>query len=444
MIAAVGISSTLKFRGGAAAIFSCRDHEVILDGPYQTGKTYAKLTKLNAQLIKYPNSQALMVRKTYKSLLSSVVVTFEKKIHGGKIGDERYPIKKFGGERPDFYQYPNGSRLWLGGMDNADKFLSAEFDFIYVNQAEEISLDDWEKLMGRASGRAGNAPYPQIMGDCNPDTPQHWIVNRESITLFKTKHEDNPTLFDDDGKMTEQGKVSMSILDSLTGLRHKRGRLGLWVGAEGQVYEFDPNIHLLTNFEPPKHWRRFRSIDFGYRNAFVCQWWALDNDDRLYLYREIYMTGRLVEDHAITINEYSQGETIYATIADHDAEDAATLARYGIDTIPAFKAVKRGIEAVESRLRVAPDGKPRLFIVADCTIEIDDSLRQFFKPTSTQSEFAGYVWDPRGKEQPIKVGDHGMDAMRYMVAFVDSLVDDTAAGIDEMYDIFEPQVISSW
>jgi predicted transcriptional regulator len=39
-------------------------------------------------------------------------------------------------------------------------------------------------------------------------------------------------------------------------------------------------------------------VDFGYTNPFVMQWWAEDPDGRLYLYREIYRTRRLVEDHA--------------------------------------------------------------------------------------------------------------------------------------------------
>jgi hypothetical protein len=37
----------------------------------------------------------------------------------------------------------------------------------------------------------------------------------------------------------------MAALDAMTGVRYKRGRLGLWVGRAGQVYEFDPAIHLI-------------------------------------------------------------------------------------------------------------------------------------------------------------------------------------------------------
>ena len=59
----------------------------------------------------------------------------------------------------------------------------------------------------------------------------------------------------------------------------------------------------------------------------------------MYLYRELYRTHELVEDMARLITKLSHGEKIEATITDHDAEDRATLERYGIYSIPAFKDV---------------------------------------------------------------------------------------------------------
>ena len=88
-------------------------------------------------------------------------------------------INPYGGDKtPDRYIYPNGSVIWLGGMDNPDKVLSSERDFIYVNQAEELAEGDWETLKTRCNGRAGNAPYAQLSGDCNPGGSKHWIRER--------------------------------------------------------------------------------------------------------------------------------------------------------------------------------------------------------------------------------------------------------------------------
>jgi hypothetical protein len=77
------------------------------------------------------------------------------------------------------------------------------------------------------------------------------------------------------------------------------------------VYEgWDRAVHLIDRFDIPADWRRIRSIDFGYTNPFVCQWWAIDPDGRMYRYREIYRTRRLVSDHAAEIRKLSAGESI--------------------------------------------------------------------------------------------------------------------------------------
>lgn len=411
--------------GAGADLWGYRGQEAMLEGPNETGKTMNCLHLLNTRLSKYPGTMALMVRQTYKSLINSACKTYENKVLTQQPSPSG-PIVPYGGKRPEWYDYPNGSRLVLGGMDNPDKFLSSEFDFIYVNQAEELTLDAWEKLMGRATGRAGNAPYAQIFGDCNPGAPHHWIVERKALKRFKTIHKDNPTLYDPEtGEITEQGQRTIAALKNMSGVRRKRYYEGLWAGAEGQVYEdYDEHLHLIEPFDIPHDWPRWRAIDFGYKNAFVCQWWALDHDDRAYLYREIYMTGRLVEDHAKQINQLSQGEHIRGTITDHDAEGRATLKRYGIKSYKANKDVEAGIQVVQARLKKQGDDNPRLYIFKDCVVDIDPALKQDRKPTCTAEEILGYAY-PEAKEgkpedeKPVKLNDHGVDAMRYLIMHLD-------------------------
>lgn len=415
-----------KCYGQNSDLWRYRGLEVVLSGPFETGKTMTALHKFHLLHCKYPRSQGLMLRKTYKSLMSTAVVTFEKKVLPYPPNDRRCPIHKFGGERPEWYDYPNGSRMKLGGLDNPDWVLSGEYDWIYVNQAEELTLNDWETLTGRVTGRAGNTPYSQIMGDCNPGPPTHWILHRPSLKVFYSRHEDNPTLYNPEtGEITKRGEVTMSVLDALTGVRYKRGRLGIWAAAEGQVYEeYDPAVHLIKRFEIPSTWRRFRVVDFGFTNPFVCLWIAVDHDGRMYVYREIYKTQRIVADHAQEINRLSVGERFEATVADHDAEDRATLERAGIRTVSAWKQISPGIQAVAARLRKAGDGKPRLFYLEDSLVERDPALVEAFKPTSTIDEFPLYVW-PKGpdgksnKEVPVDEHNHGMDCLRYGVMYLD-------------------------
>lgn len=412
-------------RGAACRLWSNRDHEVIIAGPSETGKTLACCHKLDGLLWHFPGSQAVMIRKTLNSLYPTVFQTYKR-----ILGDET-PVVFYGGNKPEWADYPNGSRLYFAGMDNPQKALSSERDFIYVNQAEELVLNDWEVLTTRATGRGGHAPFAQVIGDCNPAQPTHWIKTREGLTLLESRHEDNPTLFDEAGNRTPQGEISLSILDKLTGVRKERLRYGRWVQAEGVVYEeWDRAIHLIDRFDIPQDWPRTWVIDFGYTNPFVWGAWAQDPDGRLYLYRQIYMTQCLVEDHAKQILQVTQGEPKpVKVICDHDAEDRATLDRHlalmhWMMTTPAYKSVSDGIQAVQSRLRPAGDGRPRVYILRDSLVKTDEGLREARKPVCTEDEFEVYSWPKAAdgkpiKEVPVKDNDHGMDMLRYRIADAD-------------------------
>ena len=406
--------------GTACDFFYCKDPEIMLSGPAETGKTITALHKLHLLCCKYKNVHAVMVRKTQKSIYASAVKTFQEKVLGKDT-----PVDPYGGKKPEWFDYPNGSRIVVAGLDNPGKVLSAEYDLAYVNQAEELTANDWETLTTRTTGRAGHMPYAQVMGDCNPGGRTHWILEREkadSLRRFNTRHQDNPVLFNqENGEITEQGKRSLHVLNQLTGLRRARLLEGKWVSAEGQIYtSYNPDVHLINRFDIPADWRRIRVIDFGYTNPFVCGWWAIDGDGRLYLYRQIYMTGRTVSRHAKQIKELSEGERIDSTICDHDAEDRATLLQEGIPNIPAQKDVGVGIQKVEDRLKVQDDGRPRIFILRDSLVETDETLVEKHLPTCAEDEIDGYVWaDKSRKEEPVKENDHGCDMMRYAVMHLD-------------------------
>jgi phage terminase large subunit len=315
----------------------------------------------------------------------------------------------------------------VGGMDKPDKILSTEYDLAYINEATELTLNDWESLSGRM--RNGVMPYQQIMADCNPSTPSHWLYQRVKsglTTIFYSTHKDNPAYWDEKiEQWTAIGKRYLERLGKLTGIRRARFFEGKWVSAEGVIYtDWDPSIHVIDRFDIPKAWDRYWVIDFGYTHPFVWQAWAQDPDGRLYRYREIYMTQRLVEDHAVKIMEITKGEPEpVEIITDHDAEDRATFERKtGKRTMAAKKDVSPGIQATAERMRLAGDGKPRIFFLRDSLVEVDIELSESGLPTCTEDEMDSYVWDTRTtvkKEQPLKENDHGCDTTRYMVARFD-------------------------
>lgn len=425
--------------GTAIEAFRFRGPELLYAGPAGTGKSKCLLEKLHAVALKYPGMRGLIVRKTLASLGSTALVTYEE--HVAKEHLANGEVKWFGGSAKEAacYRYKNGSRIVVGGMDKAMKIMSSEYDIVYAQEATELLESDWEAITTRL--RNGKMPYQQIIADANPDVPTHWLKIRCDIgktSHIRSRHEDNPLLFEQNrdgttGGLTEVGRDYMSKLDALTGVRYMRLRKGIWCAAEGLVYEeFDPELHVHKRIgEPPVSWTRYITVDFGYTNPMVVQFWAEDEDGRLYLYRELYHTKTTVDEMAPKIKQamnLKKAPRPRMIICDHDAEGRAVLEReLGMSTRAAKKSVEDGIQAVKKRMKPSEvDGKPRVFLCQDARITQDKELADRKKPTSTLEEVVGYVWDKGStiaqnagkppKEAPVKEDDHGMDAMRYMIA----------------------------
>jgi PBSX family phage terminase large subunit len=399
------------FRGGARQLWKSKDPEIILSGPADTGKTFGALHKLDALMWKYPGANGAIVRKTNKSLYGSVCVTFQTKVANMKA------INAFGGDKsPERYIYPNGSVLWLGGMDNPDKVLSSERDFIYVNQAEELQEGDWETLKTRCNGRAGNSPYAQLFGDCNPGGSLHWIKERTRrgvLTLLISSHLDNPTIYANDGSILDTGKPRLAALESLTGVRRKRLLEGIWATAEGAVYDmFDPAIHVIQR--DPYEFRTWAlAMDEGYTNPAVILLVGIDADGRWHVAREFYERGKLQRDVVQVACAWGMAE-YQAEIIAVDAAAAGLIADLrdaGLSARASKGRVLDGINNIQARLKVQGDGRPRLTVSPDCVNVIN--------------EFESHVWRP-GKDEPVKENDHSLDALRYL----DDLTSKGSAGID--------------
>jgi PBSX family phage terminase large subunit len=419
---------TLKpFKPHAWQIAPWRDKSatLLLTGSAGGGKSRLAAEKIHAACLKYPGTMALAVRKIRQSMVNSTVLFLERAIIG------KDPHVKHVAQAHRF-EYDNGSILAYGGMMDEEQREAIRsigqdggVDIVWMEEAIQFTEDDYNELTARARGRAMG--WRQIILTTNPGPPSHFIKRRlidggEAATYY-SKAEDNPANPDD----------YVTTLDRMTGVLKKRLRLGQWVQAEGAVYDlWDDALHLIDPFVIPATWRRFRVIDFGFTNPFVCQWWAQDADGRLYLYRQLYMTGRTVHVHKRDINRLSAGENIEATICDTDAEDRATLEETtaeewgeGIATKAAKKDVRPGIDAVTERLKLDGTGKPRLFMMRGSLVETDHGLEEKRKPLCTEDEVASYVWEvvkdgKPVKEEPHKVDDHGMDGMRYCVMYVDN------------------------
>ena len=388
-----------------------RSLTMLLTGSAGGGKSRLAAEKIHGFMLKYPGATGLMLRKA-REYASKSIVPFLLSTVIGKTPGVTY--KKM----DNTFVYGNGSMLYVGGMRDESQREGVRsigpaggLDIAWMEEATQFVEQDYNEVLARMRGRA--ASWQQIILTTNPGAPAHWIKRRlidgGEAHVYYSRATDNP----------HNPPAYLSTLAKLTGVLRLRLGLGKWVQAEGAVYpDFDPALHVLEPFPIPAGWRRFLSIDFGYTNPFVCQWWALDEDDRMYLYRELYMTQRTVRVHAALINALSQGERYDYVVADHDAEDRATLRESGIHTMAAQKEVTVGIQEVAERLKVAGDGRPRLFVLRNALVELDDSLEAAKRPTCTLEEFDSYSWPPSRdgtatKEAPVKDNDHGMDALRY-------------------------------
>jgi len=405
------------FYGGAREFVRYHGTEAIIHGPAETGKTISALWKLHLCALKYPGASIVIARKTQTSVYSTVLRTYTEKVLLGSV--QAWGIKPYGGDKPEWFDYDNGSRIWIAGMDKAGKVLSAEHDLAYVNQAEELTLADWETLTTRTTGRAGHMPYAQTIGDANPSYPAHWMYHRDSLRMFYSKHEENPTLFDQrTGEITEQGKRTLEILEALTGVRKQRLRYGLAAQAEGAIYdEWSEAVHLVyADAAPTQYPRYIAGVDWGYRNAGVLGVFGITGDGTMYLVAQYYHTGKRDDwwlERAKDVRREFGAIEAFAC----DPSEPAYIAKFceaGLNAIPGFNAVIPGITAVKKRL-----AEGRLRVVRDSLRLPDATLIEARKPASVQDEMPAYVWADKTKETPVKEDDHGVDMVRYAVAYAD-------------------------
>lgn len=454
------VTKSYTLRGNSAVAFDALDFAVLYHGPANSSKTLTCCAKLMEYANLYPGFRGLMCRATRAAMTQSVLVTFENKVlpadHPSRGG--------VGREHRTSYQWPNGSEIVIGGMDNPDRVMSTEYDLIYVAEAHEIDEDGYEKLITRLRNKrvrfadiAANRPdlhvptsgralmvvdgrwvpvesefFHQIIADTNPQHPGHWLWRRHlrgDMRGIRALHGDNPSFGPDDQR----------ALDRLTGHRRRRLRDGEWCAAEGMIFtEFDESLHVVGPEQVPRtNWSMF-AIDWGDRAPGVLQVWTFDQEGRAYREVEVYRRSMRQEWWADRVVELHKEYDPVAIVCDTDRGWTIDLLndRLGkrngrVIAVPVQKkkiGQRRGfvldtIDLCAERLQVADDGRPRLFLVRGANRHIDEGLREEGKPWRTEDEIAAFQWRPDDSSRPTReepdplCADHGIAAMRYMAAW---------------------------
>lgn len=367
----------------------CRDRFVLCDGPSGTGKTRAVLEKVLLYAMKYPGVRVLLTRKTRVSMTETVLVTMEE-----FVLPEDSPLRIGGPHRAGRtrYRLANGSELVLCGLDNPDRLMSSDYDMAVIFEATEATLDDWEKINTRL--RHGRGPYHQLVADCNPSAPHHWLkrlANDGTATRFASTHVDNPVVTDE----------YMAALDKLTGHRHARLRRGLWAAAEGLVFP-DLEAAFIEPWSELPDGRFAGGVDFGFNDPFAALGAWLTDEGQLYVYYERYLSRTAMEVHAAALKAVHHGPWF----ADPSRPDSIRdLRKAGLTVRKATNSILAGVDKVSARLAAGT-----LLISTACS-----SLRE-------EGRVYRYPDNPKKGmgEKPVDEFNHAMDALRYMVAGVDA------------------------
>jgi len=375
--------------GAIRELWRCKDKEILVEGPAGTGKTRGILEKLNLACMKYPGIRCLIIRKTKASLAESVLATFENNVLPADSPLLYGPLRA----NKQYYKYPNGSRIVLGGMDKATRIMSTDFDMLAVFEGTEITENDWESLQTRL--RNNKMPYQQGLIDCNPSSPSHWLNQRalnNKITRFSSTHQDNPTLTDE----------YIKTLQSLSGHRYRRLFLGEWSAAEGLVYPGIQNC-FVPHFKPPLG-RLYGAIDWGWQDPFAAlagvYYVTESGEDLLYVYYERYKSKTPLAVHTASLKRvFPEGYGVW--FADpSQPENIRSMRNEDLNIKPARNKILPGIDAVNARIQSG-----RLIISDRCT--------------ALRAEITNLVYKDEQGDKPVDKNNHACDALRYLVLGID-------------------------
>lgn len=282
-----------------------------------------------------------------------------------------------------------------------------------VDEATLVPQEFWVQLLGRMS-----VPGAKLFASTNPGPPMHWLkrdfidrVGKVDIKHWHFTIDDNPSL-------TEKYKAD--IRAEFAGLFYRRFVLGEWCAAENGVYDmFDIERHVVKESSLVTRWPGV-GIDYGTVNPFVGLLVGVGTDGRLHVTSEYRWDSRK-ERRQKTDAEYSRDLTAWLdgyvqpgaseqhhgveperVIVDPSAASFVTqLWRDGWSPTKGDNSVMDGIRLVSSLLH-----RDLLRINASCTGLVD--------------ELSSYSWDDqaalKGEDRPLKVNDHGPDALRYLCA----------------------------
>lgn len=381
---------------------------IIADGAIRSGKTVSMSLSFGLwAMARFNGQNFIMAGKTVGSFRRNVLRGWKQMMtargyHIRENRSENLVIVRKGDAENYFYIF--------GGKDEASQDLvqgitaaGAFFD--------EVGLMP-ESFVNQATARC-SVDGSKFWFNCNPGSPMHWfkvgVIDKRKEKRLLYLH------FTMDDNLSLSAAIKTRYRGQYTGVFYRRYIEGLWVSAEGLIYDMFSKERHVPDAVPKTVGDYYVSCDYGIQNATVFLLWQKENGgNRWVCIDEAYYSGR--EKKA----QRTAGE-----LADMLTEMVArNVPSGGADSIervivdPSASALKVELKRRGYYLRDANND------VLDGIADVGTALKRDMIGFSarcehTIREFGMYLWDEkaaqRGEDKPIKENDHCQDAVRYFV-----------------------------
>ena len=374
----------LKISNAYKDFLNCANRYAVLYGGAGSGKSYVAAQKIILRTVSETPHKFLIVRKVARTLRESVFALLKSIIWDLGLED----IFKINETNMSFECLLNGNQIVLSGVDDPEKIKSiAGITGIWIEEATELQEKDFDQVDLRLRGETRH--YKQIIVTFNPVSASHWIKRKffdftpPDTFILKTTYLDNPFVGDEYRQVME--RLKRDNYDY-----YKIYALGEWGSLEGLIYPKYSTIDAMPSYFE----KEYIGMDFGYNHPFAIVHARID-ERNLYVDEIFYRTemeNRSVIEHIKKNNPWIKDIKIYADSARADLISEWKSEGFNIEK--ANKAVFEGINAVKS-----------------FNIHITKHSVNVIK------EIGLYAWkkdkDGNMLDEPIKLNDDAMDAMRY-------------------------------
>ena len=359
---------------------------VVNVGGARSSKSYSILQLLVQKFVSEPKKTILIARKTLPSLRLTAYKVFVELLK--EYGYYRYCVHNKTERTIRYRIYPDDesceSTVYFLSIDDPEKIKSTEFNYAFLEEANEFSFNDFFIVNTRMSGHTDDHPNQMFLA-LNPNDEFSWVNQRlherDDVEFIHSTYKDNPFLSDEYIKI-------LTDLESTDENLYLIYALGEWAQLPDIIY------------------RNYTEAQCG--NVFSDEWYGIDfgfsvetalvkigrRDGELYLEELIYETGLTNKDLIDRMGELAidTEAPMYADSAEPNRIEEIYRAGYNI-----YSAEKSVLDGIDSMKRF------KLHVCRD-SVNLLKELRT-------------YKWmrDKNGNvlDRPVKFNDHAVDAARY-------------------------------